>query len=194
MQNINGTTVETSLSPMEKLEVQDKRNKEIALEKVVEDTKKQILKANITENKFDADEEKMIYFFLLSALRKEHFAAVGISEEHSPYLLNEEKMSIINNLTAKTKAIIRRDFLIANFKEAFGSNTIATLLLDFARKHMPEELANIKKGHNEVYVKRHQRIEEKKAVLSAQEKTKEEASQSETPQPEEQPQPEEKAA
>lgn len=194
VQNINGTTVETSLSPMEKLEVQDKRNKEIALEKTVEDTKKQILKANITESKFDADEEKMIYFFLLSALRKEHFAAVGLLEEHSPYLLNEEKMSIIANLTAKTKAIIRRDFLIANFKDAFGSNAIATLLLDFARKHMPEELVNIENRYNEVYVKRHQRIEEKKAVLSAQEKTKEEASQSETPQPEEQPQSEEKAA
>ena len=30
------------------------------------------------------------------------------------------------------------------------------------KKHMPDLLADIKNGHNEVYEKRHQRIEEKK--------------------------------
>ena len=30
---------------------------------------------------------------------------------------------------------------------------------------MPEQLAEIEKGYNEVYEKRHQRIEEKKAAL-----------------------------
>lgn len=74
-------------------------------------------------------------------------------------------MEIVSNLNAKTKAVIRRDYLIANFKEAFGSNTVARLLLGFAKKHMPEQLAEIEKGYNEVYEKRHQRIEERKAAL-----------------------------
>lgn len=65
------------LSPIEKLDKQDKRNKEIAREKTVEDTKKQILEVDMTETKFGADEEKMIYFFLLSSLRKEHFAPLA---------------------------------------------------------------------------------------------------------------------
>ena len=69
------------LSLVEKLEKQDERNKEIALERTVEDTKKQILEADITGGKFSADEDTMLYFFLLSSLRKEHFAAVGIAEE-----------------------------------------------------------------------------------------------------------------
>ena len=43
---------------------------------------------------------------------------------------------LIANLTAKQKAVIRRDFLIDNFKGAYGNNAAATLLLDFARKHM----------------------------------------------------------
>lgn len=157
------------LSPIEKLEKQDKRNKEIALEKTVEDTKKQILNADITESKFSADEEKMLYFFLLSSLRKEHFPLVGITEEHIGYLTDEDKANIVANLTAKMKNIIRRDFLIANFKNAYGKNTVASLLLDFARKHMPEELVSIENGYNEVYEKRHLRIEEKKAALSTQE-------------------------
>lgn len=179
------------LSPVEKLEKQDKRNKEIALEKTVEDTKKRILEVDMSECKFGQDEEKMIYFFLLSFLRKEHFEAVGVGEEKPAYhhLTDEEKMNIIANLTGKQKAIIRRDFLIANFKNASGSNATASLLLDFARKHMPDELAAIENGHNEVYEKRHQRIEEKKAVLLVQEKAKQEAKQ-----PDEQLQPEEVAA
>ena len=40
MQTVAGETQETVVSPIEKLEKQDKRNKEIALEKTVEDTKK----------------------------------------------------------------------------------------------------------------------------------------------------------
>ena len=80
----------------------------------------------MSDCKFGQDEDKMIYFFLLSSLRKEHFEAVGI-EEKKPYsyLTDEEKINIIANLTSKQKAIIRRDFLIANFKNAYGNNAIA---------------------------------------------------------------------
>ena len=188
-QTADGTPAPAPLSPVEKLEKQDERNKEIALERTVEDTKKQILEADITGGKFSADEDTMLYFFLLSSLRKEHFAAVGIAED-KPYITDEDKMEIIGNLTVRMKTIIRRDFLVANFKGAYGNNTVATLLLDFARRHMPEELANIEREYNGVYEKRHQRIEEKKAVLLVQERARERK----VTQPEEQPQPEEIAA
>ena len=49
---------------------------------------------------------------------------------------------------------------------------------------MPEELVSIENGYNEVYEKRHLRIEEKKAALSTQE----------NPQNENAEQPEEQAA
>ena len=182
------------LSPLEKLEKQDKRNKEIALEKTVADAKKRILEVDATETKFGADEDKMIYFFLLSSLRKEHYAAVGIDSENVFYLSDEDKFNIIENLNGKAKAVIRRDFLIAKFQEAFGGNAVATLLLQFAEKHMPETLAEIRKGYDEVYEKRHQRIEEKKAVLAVQDKAKQETEQQEEPQPDETPQAEDVAA
>lgn len=35
----------------------------------------------MSDCKFGQDEDKMIYFFLLSSLRKEHFEAVGIEEK-----------------------------------------------------------------------------------------------------------------
>lgn len=184
----DGTPIEATLSPVQKLEKQDERNKEIAVEKTVEDTKKQIMEADITGGKFGADEEKILYFFMLSHLREEHFTVVGITEEGKHYLTDEDKMNIVANLTVKIKTIIRRDYLIANFRSAYGNNTEASLLLDFARKHMPEELATIENEYNEVYEKRHQRIEERKAVLLVQEKTREKGQ--EITQPEEQPQPE----
>jgi len=102
-------------------------------------------------------------------------------------------MNIIANLTAKQKAVIRRDFLIDNFKGAYGNNATATLLLDFARKHMPDTLAEIESGYNEVYEKRHKRIEERKAALLAKERqTKpEETAEAENTQPTAEVQPEE---
>lgn len=197
----NGTGQAQELSPIEKLEKQDKRNKEIAQEKTVEDTKKQILEVDMAETKFGQDEDKMIYFFLLSSLRQEHFEEFDILKEQSAnYLSEESKLKIIANLTARQKAIIRRDYLLANFKNAYGNNATATLLLDFAEKHMADRLADIRNGHDEVYEKRHQRIEEKKAVLLVQEKAKQEAEQADEQQPEaeapteEQPQAKEMAA
>lgn len=185
VQAVAGEAKDAVVSPIEKLEKQDKRNKEIAQEKTVEDTKKQILEVDMTETKFGADEDRMIYFFMLPFLRREYFEAMGIeTKETYYYLKDEDKMNIIANLTAKQKAIIRRDFLISNFKNASGSNATASLLLDFAKKHMPDQLADIQNGHNEVYEKRHLRIEEKIAVLSVQEKAKQEANATEDGQPE----------
>lgn len=106
-----------------------------------------------------------MYFFLLSSLRKEHFPIVGIEEDHTPYLTGEEKIQIIANLTPKAKAVIRRDFLIENFKTGYSDDAVAQLLIEFAQKHMPEELAEIKNAYDTEYEKRHQRIEEKKAVI-----------------------------
>ena len=114
-------------------------------------------------------------------------------EKSHQHLEDEEKMNIIANLTAKQKAVIRRDFLIDNFKGAYGNNATATLLLDFARKHMPDTLAEIESGYNEVYEKRHKRIEERKAALLAKERqTKpEETAEAENTQPTAEVQPEE---
>ena len=154
-----------------KLEQRDKRNKEIAEEKTIEDVRKQILDVNLTESKFGTDEDKMVYFFLMSSLRHEHFNIVGLDDSHSRYLSDEEKLNAVLNLSAKAKAVIRRDFLVSRFQDRYISDTAKSLLLDFAQKHMPEELANIKKTHYDVYEKRHKRIEERKTTIMAAEQT-----------------------
>lgn len=171
------------------LEKKEKRNKEIATENTVDDVKRVIKEIDTTETKFGADEDRMMYFFLLSSLRKENYAAIGIDKE-CDYLKDEDKINVIANLTAKAKAIIRRDFLIANFKDAFRNNGTAALLFDFAKKHMPEELANITNKYNKVYENRHKRIEEKKVALLEQTKETEQPQSEEVLQPTEEQQPE----
>lgn len=152
------------------LEAKDVRNKEIAVERTIEDTKKQILNVGIADTKFTNEEDRMTYFFLLSALREEHYEAVGITDrETRGALTDKEKMTVITNLNAKAKTIIRRDFLIANLQGAYRSNAISELLFAFAKKHMPEEFAAIESQYNEVYEKRHKRLEERMAQLKPKE-------------------------
>ncbi len=148
------------------LKAKDVRNKEIAVEHTIADTKEQIKKVDITEAKFSNEEDKMIYFFLLSSLRREHYEAVGLTDR-DPYkaLDDTEKMAIIAKLNAKTKAIIRRDFLIDNFQGAYRTNAISGLMFAFAKKHMPDEFAAIESQHYEIYEKRHKKLEERIAQL-----------------------------
>ena len=87
------------------MEQQDKRNKEIAVEKTVADAKKQILDVDTSESKFTQDEEKMIYFFLLSSLRRERLRGIRYRGEKATNTLRTRKMNIIANLTAKQKPL-----------------------------------------------------------------------------------------
>ncbi len=148
------------------LKAKDVRNREIAIENTIAATKEQIKKVDITDAKFTNEEEKMIYFFLLSSLRREHYEAVGLTEReaYAP-LTDKEKMAVIAKLNARTKAIIRRDFLIDNFQGAYRTNAISGLLFAFAKKHMPDEFAAIESQYNEVYEKRHKKLEERIAQL-----------------------------
>lgn len=167
--------VHTKTSPIAELEKKDERNKEIAVERTIEDTKKKLLEVNMADTKFSADEEKMVYYFLLSSLRRENYVLVGVSEETSGYLSEADKLKIISSLTAKTKAIIRRDYLLDNFKNAYRGNAVATMLQDFAKKHMPDDYKAIEDNYNGIYDKRKQRIEEKKALLIAEQEKENQA-------------------
>lgn len=59
---------QTIATQIAKLEKKDKRNKEIATENTVDDVKRVIKEIDTTETKFGADEDRMMYFFLLSSL------------------------------------------------------------------------------------------------------------------------------
>ena len=80
----------------------------------------------------------------------------------------DDKLQIINNMTDEMKGIISRDFIIAHLKGACSTGRTEDLLLEFAEQHIPDELAEIRAKHQEVYDKRHARITEKIVAIHAQ--------------------------
>jgi ParB family chromosome partitioning protein len=80
-------------------------------------------------------------------------------------LSDEEKIQIINSLTEEQKTVIRRDFLVKHLSDAFGVSKKSYLMLEFARLHFPEALAETENRYNEVYAKRHERITERLEAL-----------------------------
>lgn len=157
------------VTPLAKLEKQDARNKELSNEKIIDDTKRLYKDADL-KGDFTLFEEQLTYFGMLSFIKQEHFVELGIFEKRY-HLCDDDKLQIINNLTDEMKNTIRRDFIVAHLKDAFREGATEDLLLEFTRQHLPEQLAEIKTKHNEVYDKRHERIVEKIEAIQAQEVT-----------------------
>jgi ParB family chromosome partitioning protein len=154
--------------PVAKLRQQDKRNREIAVERIVEDTRQMLRKTEIPRSAFTAIEDKYLYYTMLSDLKREHIAILtGDPKNDRWYLSEEEKIEIIGNLTEERKTLIRRDFLTKHLSDTFGVDKKSYLMLEFARLHFPDELAETETKYNDVYTKRHKRIEERLNALQA---------------------------
>lgn len=131
-ENTSKTSVVTE-DPIKKLQEKDARNKEIVVEKTIEDVKKMLNKAEIPSSEITDMEDELLYFVMLTNLRHDHKALFGLKESYS--IPDETKSQIIKNLTVEQKAIIKRDFIIKHFSETFGTCQKSDLLLDFARLH-----------------------------------------------------------
>ncbi len=152
----NGNNNEDLLA---KFRAKDKRNKEIAVEKTVEELKKLFKESEIQPVGLTDFEESLLYFNMLSSLENRHFGCFGVEEKFC--LTDEEKFEIIQNMTPEQKNMIRRDYLLSGVIHAFGVSKKSSLLIELARLHFPDELAGIEHKHDEVYQKRRQSIEEK---------------------------------
>ena len=153
-------------TPLVKLQNQDARNAEIRDEKSIADIKVLVKGLNPTDGDFSILEDRLTYFTMLKEVRKEHFNLMGVRIDGMYFLSDEDKVRIINNLTEDVKTVIRREFILSTFKDAFRDDATAGLLKEYTRQHAPEELVKIEQQHNEVYEKRHQRITEKIGTIT----------------------------
>lgn len=160
--------LEDEFDPIEEqvaqLERKDDRNKEIAVEKTIADLKKEMKEIDLTCGDFSLLEERLLYFFMLSAVDRKNFSKMGIDSEVY-YLTDEHKLSIIKDMNDDTKKIIRRDFIINGFKDCFGSSVESDLYLQFVNQHIPDKQEAIQEKYHAVYLKRHQKLEEKIASI-----------------------------
>lgn len=149
---------------LKQLAEKDNRNKEISVENTIADIKQELKDTDLTQNDFSAFEEELLYFCMLSTVKKEDFDKLGIESDRYS-LTDEQKMSIIKNLTEETKALIRRSYMMDGLKDCFGTSVKSDLLVEFAKQHIPEKLTEIQNKHLSTYEKRSQKIEEKKAGI-----------------------------
>jgi ParB family chromosome partitioning protein len=152
------------MDAIRKLEKQDTRNREIAVENIVDDTRKYIRETEMPQSDFTEFEDKLLYFIMLEDLKREHFALFTEFPD-GWYLSEEEKITVINNLTEEQKTVIRRDYLIKHLSDTLGISKKSYLMLEFARLHFPDALAETENRYNGVYTKRHERITERLEAL-----------------------------
>ncbi|MFI3306818.1 MAG: ParB/RepB/Spo0J family partition protein [Rikenellaceae bacterium] len=150
-------------TPLVKLKSQDKRNKEIATEKSIAEIKDLVKGLDVTQGDFSAFEEQITYFAMAKALRSEHFAMVGFEDKN--YLTDEDRWTLVYNLTEEKRTIIKRDYIVSTLSDAQRGNYTAVMLLGYAEQHAEAQMNEIQATHNEVYEKRHTRIEEKIAAI-----------------------------
>jgi len=151
---------------IQKLEKQDRRYKEIAVENIVDDTKKYIRETEIPQSDFTELEESMLYFIMLEELKRKHLTLFLDNPKDKWHLTDKEKVIIISNLTEEQKTVIRRDFLVKHLSNTYGNCSKSVLMLEFARLHFPETLTETENKYNGIYQKRHMRINEKKEALN----------------------------
>ncbi|MDR1115309.1 MAG: hypothetical protein LBL33_04025 [Tannerella sp.] len=149
----------TEEDTVEKLHRQDSRNREIAIEKAVEDVKRLVRESIIPDTEFQQAEEELVYYIMLSALRKENYGKLGFDTQVP--LTDEEKAGVTASLTGEHKNAIRRDFIIKHLSDTCGVRRQSYLLLELASLHFPQKVNQLKEQYNEQYKKRHIRIEER---------------------------------
>lgn len=153
-------STESKETPLVKLQKQDSRNHEIAIEKTIDDTKKLVSELDVTVGELSALEDTMVYFAMMKKLRSENYTKVGISKDKY-YITDEDRFMVCQNLTEEIKTIIKRDFILDTLKDAGRCNYTAVMLQEYAKQHASEELTKIETKHDDVYQKRHTRINEK---------------------------------
>ena len=163
------------------LQERDKRFSQLAIEKIVADTKKIVRENDYPESPFTQYEDGMIYFAMLIQLQRKHFSLFGIKDQPTP-LDEKQRMKIVAKLTDAQKTVIKRDFIIHYLCEnGYGDNNASKLLRDFANMHFPDQYGLAKATHEEEYQKRHERLEERiKEMKKAEKKTAKEAEKQQT--------------
>ena len=163
------------------LQERDKRFSELAIEKIVADTKKIVRENDYPESPFTQYEDGMIYFAMLTQLQRKHFSLFGIKDQPTP-LDEKQRMKIVAKLTDAQKTVIKRDFISYFLCEnGHGDNNASKLLRDFANMHFPDQYGLAKAIHEEEYQKRHERLEERiKEMKKAEKKTAKEAEKQQT--------------
>lgn len=162
MQNASNNSEEVLLAELQK---KDERNKEIGLEKTVEECRnffKKKLSENVCLSPVTEFETKMMHFAMLESLSEVHKKKF-FNEKYWPS--DEKKMQFIDKLTEEQKTIVLRDYIM----KQVGENVYRSeWLVEWVRSYFPEFVAEVELKHRETYLKRKEKIDAKIAEIELQ--------------------------
>jgi hypothetical protein len=103
-------------------------------------------------------------------LRRANYKAAGLTDNDYFRMTDKKKLEHIATLTEEQKTVIRRDFLHYNLTERTTtvSSTEGTMMLAFAKLHLPGQTAIIETSLKEQYDKKNARLDERIAELKKQ--------------------------
>ena len=136
----------------------DKKNRDAAFCKVIEDAKKLVKSTDIPPTGITSYEESLIFYIMLSDLDAKHFELFGIPQGKG--ITEDDKLRLYNSLTEEQKNIVKRDFLIKNMVKTVGVSKKSALLLQWVTSHFPVEMEEIMQTHNSEYQSKRQVIQE----------------------------------
>jgi hypothetical protein len=137
----------------------DKKNRDAAFCKVIEDAKKLIKSVDIPPISITPYEESLFFYVLLSDLDARHFELFEIPQGQS--VTEDDKLRLYNSLSEEQKNIVKRDFLIKNMVKTMGVSKKSALLMQWVTSHFPVEMEEIMQTHNNEY-------QSKREVIQAQ--------------------------
>lgn len=162
-------------SPLEELERQDRRNRQICYEHITGKMKQVLYDAKVSNKPLQKEEQQMFYYAMMrGANTEQRLQQCGFRTKEKGRFTIEEQFSAAGRITPKQQAALIRTFLASFFRTAAPESyctdeTLDTrLLCRFAELNFEKESRAVQQEYLAVYEKRKARIQEQIDDLKAQ--------------------------
>ena len=162
-------------SPLEALEQQDLRNRQICYEHITTDMKRMFLNVKVANKPLQKEEQQMFYYAVMQRIMSDSkLRQCGIRPKEGSFLTDEEQFAAAGRITAKQQAALTRAYLVDYFRSAAPEcyctdETLLTgMMCRFADLNFTEQSRKVQQEYLKVYEKRKVRIQEQIDNLRAQ--------------------------
>lgn len=162
-------------SPLEALEQQDLRNRQICYEHITTDMKRMFLDVKVANKPLQKEEQQMFYYAVMQRIMSDSkLRQCGFRPKEGSFLTDEEQFAAAGRITAKQQAALTRAYLVDYFRSAAPEcyctdETLLTgMMCRFADLNFTEQSRKVQQEYLKVYEKRKVRIQEQIDNLRAQ--------------------------
>ncbi len=162
-------------SPLEALEQQDLRNRQLCYEHITTDMKRLFLDVKVANKPLQKEEQQMFYYAMMQHVMSDSkLRQCGIRPKEGSFLTDEEQFAAAGRITAKQQAALTRAYLVDYFRSAAPEcyctdKTLLTgMMCRFADMNFTEQSRAVQQEYLKVYEKRKARIQEQIDNLRAQ--------------------------